>query len=108
MNAAGFQQTGNGSGNGEQRKPNNVKLWPIYKRGRIELEAAHPRLKTERFFDRLEVFMVIADPADAYPIGDGPTTEFFFLTPENFDPRLVIYFSYSAHQVIIRAVTTYA
>jgi hypothetical protein len=64
-------------------------------------------LREERFFDRLEAYMVVCDVesdarcADAP--GAGPT--WILTTPDDFSPVLTIYFTYRAGQIVLQAVS---
>lgn len=102
MVADGRQVMGNGSGNGAPAKANNVKHSALYDECRAEIEAQHPRVAREQFFERLDAFMVICDvEADAYHVG-GAT--FYMQTPENFSPVLMIYFTHVSGQIVMQAV----
>ncbi len=102
MVADGSPAMENGSGNGAPAKANKVKHSELYDRCRAEVEALHPRIAREGFFERLDAFMVICDvEADAYHVG-GAT--FYMQTPENFSPVLMIYFTYASGQIVMQAV----
>ena len=102
MNAAGGLPTGNGSGNGTTHKGNKVKRSRLYQKCCAEVEAAYPRVAKERFFERLDAFMVICDvEADTFHVG-GAT--FYMQTPEDFSPVLMIYFTFAAGQIVLQAV----
>jgi hypothetical protein len=102
VSAAGNLPTGNGSGNGATHKRNKVKRSPLYEKCRAEIEAAHPRVVRERFFEQLDAYMVICDvESDAFHVG-GAT--FYMQTPENFSPALMIYFTFAAGQIVMQAV----
>src|SRR5688500_18530022 len=96
---AGYQPTGNGNGSGTPR--NKVKRTSLYKRHCREIESAYPRVKAERIFEQLETFMVICEPDDdARHIGGGT---WFLRTPDDFDPRIWIYFTYAAGVIVMQA-----
>jgi hypothetical protein len=100
--ADGSPGMGNGSGNGAPLKANKVTHSALYDECCAEIEAKHPRVARERFFERLDAFMVICDvEADAYHVG-GAT--FYMQTPEDFSPILMIYFTHAAGQIVMQAV----
>jgi len=100
--ADGSPVMGNGSGNGAPTKGNKVKRSPLYEECCAEIEAKHPRVAKEQFFERLHAFMVICDvEADAYHVG-GAT--FYMQTPEDFSPVLMIYFTHASSQIVMQAV----
>lgn len=102
MVADGSPAMENGSGNGAPAKANEVKHSALYEECRREIEASHPRVARERFFERLDAFMLICDvEADAYHVG-GAT--FYMQTPEDFSPTLMIYFTHASGQIVMHAV----
>lgn len=102
MIADGSPVMGNGSGNGAPARANSVKRSSLYEECCAEIEAEHPRVARERFFERLDAFMVICDvDADAFHVG-GAT--FYMQTPEDFSPILMIYFTYASGQIVMQAV----
>lgn len=102
MVADGSPVMGNGSGNGASTKANKVKHSALYEECCTEIEGKHPRIARERFFERLDAFMVICDvEADAFHVG-GAT--FYLQTPEDFSPVLMIYFTYASGQIVMQAV----
>ena len=101
MSTAGSRPTGNGSGNGATHKPNKVKRSNLFEECRAEIEAAHPRVLRERFFEQLDTYMVVCDVRiDARHLS-GAT--YFVQTPENFSPVIRIYFTFSAGQIVLQA-----
>lgn len=101
MVADGSPTMGNGSGNGAPAKANRVKHSTLYDECCAAIEAKHPRIAKENFFEQLDAFMVICDvEADAYHLG-GAT--FYMQTPENFSPVLMIYFTYASGQIVMQA-----
>jgi len=52
--ADGSPAMGNGSGNGAPAKANKVKHSALYEKCRAEIEAKHPRVAKEQFFERLD------------------------------------------------------
>lgn len=104
MSAAGTPPPGNGNGNGAPRKPNKVSRSLLFEECRAEVERQYPRLVKERFFEQLDTYMVICDVvADTFYMGDGGVT-YFMQTPEDFDPCLMIYFTFASRQVVLQAV----
>jgi hypothetical protein len=102
VSGGGSWPTGNGAGNGATHRPNRVAHSALYKSCCAEIEASHPRVVKERFFERLDAFMVICDvEADAFYVG-GVT--YYLQTPENFSPVLMIYFTYASGQIVMQAV----
>lgn len=75
---------------------------PLYEECRVQIEAKHPRIAEERFFEQLDAFMVICDvEADAFHVG-GAT--FYMQTPEDFSPVLMIYFTFASGQIVMQAI----
>lgn len=102
MSAAGNPPTGNGSGNGATHKPNKVKRSKLFEECRASIEAEHPRVLKERFFEQLDAYMVVCDVLlEARHVSD---CTYILTTPENFSPVLWIYFTYAANQVVLQAV----
>lgn len=91
-----------GPGNGSPSRRNRVSFGRLYPQHRADLEDEYPQLREWRFFDQLEAYMVICEPEnEARHIG-GFT--WFQDTPEDMEPRLRIYFTYSEGQIALQAV----
>lgn len=102
MSAAGSPPTGNGSGNGATHKPNTVRRSGLFEDCRAKIEAEHPRVLRERFFEQLDAYMVICNVRDDARHLGGAT--FLLKTPDNFSPMLWIYFTYASGQIVLQAV----
>lgn len=99
---AGSHLTGNGPGNGNQRRTNVVKRSAVYEDCRSRIEARYPRLKRERFFPSLETYMVICEVEKRADRVGGLT--YILNTPDDFDPPITLYFTYSSGVVKLQAV----
>lgn len=101
MSAAGNPPTGSGSGNGATHRPNRVKRSALFEECRETIEAEHPRVLKERFFEQLDAYMMICDVReDARHLG-GST--YLLKTPENFSPCIWIYFTFASGQIVLQA-----
>jgi hypothetical protein len=102
MSAAGFP-TEDGSGNGTPPRTNPVATTQLYQECCAWIEAHYPRLREERFFERLEAYMVVCEVEDdARRIGESST--WILTTPDDLSPFMTIYFTYRAGQVVLQAV----
>ena len=64
-------------------------------------ETEYPRLRNERFFERLEAYMVVCDIEDDARHSSGQT--WFLTTPDDMWPYVVIYFTYDSGRVVLQA-----
>lgn len=102
MSVGGGPPMANGSGNGATLRANSVKRSALYSQCCADIEERYPRVAREEFFERLDAFMVVCDvEADAFHVG-GAT--YYMQTPEEFEPVLMIYFTFAAGHIVMQAV----
>lgn len=94
----------NGFGNGSSVATNNVKLSPLYHQCCAEIQAKRPALD-QAFFNQIPAAMVVCDVSYHATYLGGFT--YFMQTPDEVEPRLLIYFTYAASTIVVQAVHLY-
>lgn len=101
MNAAGSPTEG-GPGNGLPPRLNPVARSPLWRECRQQIEEDYPFVAKYNVLGNVEVLMTVLDVEEDARLLSGDT--WFVETPEDYFPRLSIYFTYVDGAITLQAV----